>query len=273
MFVFLTVALILIVDQKSAALFSIVQRSFLALGFGATLWRFLIHEQRALNPIINLDLFKIRMFSYSAISLLAYSLADGVVGFVLPFYLQDVLHLSASFIGIIFLVPAFLTISLAYIAGHIADKIGPRTPASIGLIACTVAYLIGASMKTDTPWILPTIMLGLAGIGTAFFTSPKQAAILSSAPREHRGFATGVLNTTYSLGNLLGISLGGVILTKAYQHYSGIAAATPNAGNSIAFVSAININFLFAAGFTLMALFTSLNKDTARIHAVTEVRN
>lgn len=268
MLVFFTISLILMLDQKSAGILSIEHRSLLLVGSVAGLWLFLVHEHRAKNPIIHLSLFKIKMFSCSMISLVAFSSTIELTGLALPFYLQEILHLSPSMVGLIFVAPAFFTVSLAYVSGQIADRIGPRAPASAGLAVIIAAYLLGATLKIDSHWIVPTIVLALVGIGSAFFTSPNQAAILASPPREHRGFATGILNTTYSLGSLLGISLGGTVLAIAFRYYSGMPAVAPDTANPTAFTSAFNANFLVAVALGLVGLFTSLNSGSAKIQAL-----
>src|SRR5215468_2090662 len=61
---------------------------------------FLYRERTTGAPIVDLSLFRIRMFTLSCLSLLMVSASQAMVGFVLPFYLQDILHLSPSFMGL-----------------------------------------------------------------------------------------------------------------------------------------------------------------------------
>jgi len=51
-------------------------------------------------------------------------------------------------------------------------------------------------------------MMALVGVGSGFFNTPNQAAIIGSVPREYRGFATGMVQTVFGISALLGISLG-----------------------------------------------------------------
>ena len=55
-----------------------------------------MHESRAKNPFVNLQLFKIRRFSFSVISLLIVAMCYSLTGFLLPFYLQDILAYDAN---------------------------------------------------------------------------------------------------------------------------------------------------------------------------------
>jgi Na+/melibiose symporter-like transporter len=101
------------------------------------------HERRAVNPVVNLALFRIRMFAFSALSLLAFTITNSVLSFLLPFYIQDVLHYSPSFMGLLFLAAPVLTIGLAPVAGHLTDRIGPRVPASVGLSVMMAGFVVG----------------------------------------------------------------------------------------------------------------------------------
>ena len=92
------------------------------------------YESTAESPFLNLSLFKIRLFSCSAVSLLIISTCYTIPFFLLPFYLQNVLLLSPSFIGLLFMVPPIMTVLLAPLSGTIADRFGPRLPASFGIL-------------------------------------------------------------------------------------------------------------------------------------------
>jgi MFS family permease len=183
---------------------------------------------------------------------------QGLVTFVAPFYLQDVLKLSPTFIGIIFLVPSLLSMVLSPVSGALTDRIGARFLLITGVLVLMVAFLIGANLRADSHWILPTILLGLIGIGSALFNTPSQAVMVSSLPKEHWGIAIGIINGIFGLGHMLGISLSGIFLTLAFRFYSGDAGTTPDPRNSELFVAAMNVTYLFALGISLIPLLTSL---------------
>lgn len=262
-----TLVLTLALDRQAAELIGVGRKDVLFLAFGAALWAFLAHERRVPSPMIDLSLFKIRMFACSVVSLLTLSITRGLVGFLLPFYLQGVLHLSASFMGLIFLAPPIFTVSLSALGGHMADKVGPRAPTTIGVLASLAAVVIGALLRVDSHWVWPTAMLALTGLGTAFFNSANQAAILGSAPREHRGQANGMVHTGFELGHMLGVSFGGLLLALAFGYYSGTPGAAPSAGNAAAFVSSMNASYIAAIAITLVALSTSLMRGSGMIRA------
>ena len=262
-----TVILTLTLDRRAAELVGAGRQSVLALLLLATLAGFVAQELHAADPIVNFALFRIRMFSFSTLSLFVISLGYSILLLLMPFYLQEVLHLSPSILGVIFLASPILTISLASMSGYLTDRIGPRVPASIGVAMMLAAFVIGTVLRVDSHWALPTFLMALLGLGSGFFNTPNQTAIIGSVPREYRGFATGMIQTMFGLGQLLGISLGGALLTVAFQYYSGIPGASPDPANRLAFVSSMNATYVVCAAMTLVALFASLLRGGAKIEA------
>ena len=265
--VVLTMALTLLVDRRSAEAIGVGQTGVMIVVFALTLAGFLVHERRAVNPVVNLALFRIRMFAFSVLSLLVFAITSSVLTFLLPFYLQDVLHHSPSFIGLLFLSAPLLTISLAALAGLLTDRIGPMIPASIGLSVIMVGFAIGVVLKVDSHWSLPALLLACTGIGQGFFNTPNQTAIIGSVPREYRGFATGLVQMIFGVGSLLGISLGGALLTVMFRHYSGIPDATPSADAPGPFVAAMSATYAVCLAVMTVALIASLMRGGRRIEA------
>jgi len=265
--VVLTMALTLVVDRRSAEAIGVGQTGVMIVVFALTLAGFLVHERRAVNPVVNLALFRIRMFVFSVLSLLVFAITSSVLTFLLPFSLQDVLHHSPSFIGLLFLSAPVLTISLAALAGLLTDRIGPMIPASIGLSVIMVGFAIGVVLKVDSHWSLPALLLACTGIGQGFFNTPNQTAIIGSVPREYRGFATGLVQMIFGVGSLLGISLGGALLTAMFRHYSGIPDATPSADAPGPFVAAMSTTYAVCLAVMTVALIASLMRGGRRIEA------
>ena len=263
----LTVMLTLVLDRRSAETIGVGQTGFLIVVLGATLLGFVAHERRVSNPVVNLSLFRIRMFSFSVLSLLVIATTTSVLGFLLPFYIQDVLHYSPSFMGLIFLAAPIFTITFAIISGHLSDRIGPRIPTSIGVMMTMGAFVVGLFLRTDSHWMLPTVLMGLTGLGSGFFNTPNQTAIIGSVPKEYRGFAAGMVQAVFGIGSLLGISLAGVLLTMIFRYRSGIPDATPDASNASVFVFSMNGTYLVCVALMVFALAASLMRGSRKIQA------
>jgi EmrB/QacA subfamily drug resistance transporter len=258
LFLGLTILATMLLDQKIAAVLGAGKQALLALVFVGILWGFIAHEKNTRSPMIDLSFFSVSTFGYGSIGLLICCITQGLVTFVTPFYLQDVLKLSPTFIGIIFLVPSLLSMVLSPVSGVMTDRIGARFLLIVGVVFLMVAFLIGAMLQPDSHWLLPTALLALTGIGSAFFNTPSQAVMVGSLPKEHWGTAIGIINGIFGLGHMLGISLSGIFLTLGFRFYSGDAGMTPNPGDTQPFVASMNVTYLFALGISLIPLLTSI---------------
>ena len=265
--VVLTIALTLLLDRRGAELVGLGSRAVLGGLFAVALMAFVARERRAVEPIVNFALFRNRMFSFSVVSLLVISVTTSAQGFVLPFYLQDVLHLSPSAMGLLFLSAPVFTIGLAPVSGWLSDRVGPRIPTTVGVLLKMAAFAVGLFFAVDSPWLVPALMMALVGIGTGFFNTPNQAAILGSVPREYRGFATGMVQMVFGVSALLGTSLTGVLLTALFRHYAGTPDATPTAAAPDAFVAAVRAIHAGCLALMLLALFTSVMRGGRKIVA------
>jgi EmrB/QacA subfamily drug resistance transporter len=258
LFLGLTILATMLLDQKIAAVLGAGKQALLALVFVGILWGFIAHEKNTRSPMIDLSFFSVSTFGYGSIGLLICCITQGLVTFVTPFYLQDVLKLSPTFIGIIFLVPSLLSMVLSPVSGVMTDRIGARFLLIVGVVFLMVAFLIGAMLQPDSHWLLPTALLALTGIGSAFFNTPSQAVMVGSLPKEHWGTAIGIINGIFGLGHMLGISLSGIFLTLGFRFYSGDAGMTPNPEDTHPFVASMNVTYLFALGISLIPLLTSI---------------
>ena len=254
----LTILATMLLDQKIAEFLGAGNQTLLGLIFVGTLWGFIVHENNTRSPMIDLSFFSVPVFGYGSIGLLMCCITQGLVTFVTPFYLQDVLKLSPTFIGIIFLVPSLLSMVLSPVSGVMTDRIGARFLLIVGVLFLMVAFLIGATLHADSHWLWPTALLALTGIGSAFFNTPAQAVMVGSLPKEHWGTAIGIINGIFGLGHMLGISLSGIFLTLGFRFYSGDPGTIPNPGDTQVFVASMNVTYLFALGISLIPLLTSI---------------
>jgi MFS family permease len=258
LFLGLTILVTMLLDQKIAALMGTGGYGLLGLAVGASLWVFLAHEKKTPSPMIDLSLFSGHAFGYGSIGLLMCCITQGITTFVTPFYLQDVLKISPTFMGIIFLLPSVLSMVFSPVSGAMTDRIGARLLLIMGVLFLIVAFLIGANLRADSHWLLPTILLGFMALGSAFYNTPSQAVMVSSLPKEHWGTAMGIINGIFGLGQMLGISLSAIFLTLAFRFYSAVPGTTPQPGDPRAFVASMNVTYLFALGIILVPLLTSL---------------
>ena len=252
-----TTTLVFILDRRTHQLIGSSTKFFLLAVFIGSLAAFLVHESRAQSPFVNLELFKIRRFSFSVVSLLVVSICYALTSFLMPFYLQDILRLTPTQVGMLFMAPSILTVALAPVSGFMTDRLGPRIPATVGVVFMIVSLAAGGMLRTDSHWLLPTMLIVVGAITNGIFNPANSTAMISMMPKEHRGFASAMNHVTFGFGNVLGVALGGLSMSLAFEFHTGMKSMTLTAENPAGFVAALNTTFMAAILICVLGIFTS----------------
>jgi EmrB/QacA subfamily drug resistance transporter len=231
----------------------------------------IVVEQRVSDPIIDFDLLRNRVFVSANVSLIMSFLAIFAVSFMLPFYLEELHAFSVIESGLL-LSPLPLAIALiAPFSGALADKIGTRWLAAIGLtVACLGLILISQlnahSSVGDIIW-----RLVVTGIGQALFQSPNNSALMGSAPRNRQGVAAGFLATGRVMGQSVSVALTGAIFASLGGSIAGALLARHHVSHPFmltlqqTFTSAFHITFIVCACIAALGVFTSLVRGRERV--------
>jgi EmrB/QacA subfamily drug resistance transporter len=214
---------------------------------------FILLETRAKDPMLDLSLFRSRLFSAANISALINYVALFVVMFLIPFYLLDVFGETTQRAGIVLTAVPLVMAVIAPISGALSDRIGSRLLSSLGL-AITSLALLGLSRTSPIQGLPPVaLFLGVVGLGSGMFQSPNTSAIMGSVPRNRLGIASGMQATMRNVGMVLGVALAGAIV-------SGIS---PKGAGDQNFALAVHVAFLAGAAICAVGVLTSLVRGSA----------
>jgi len=263
-----TTSLVVIFDRRTLQMIGTDTKFAVVALFLCCLGALLLHESRTQSPFINLALFRIRRFSFSVLSLLIIAICYALTGFLVPFYLQGILHLSPSVAGFLFMTPSILTIALAPLSGYFADRLGPRVPATIGAAFMVASLGVGAFLRTDSHWALAALLVVFGAITNGIFNPANSLAMIGMMPKEHRGFASAMNYVTFGIGNVLGVAVGSFSMAYAFEYHTGLVGVSPTTDNPAGFVAAFNTTFLAAAALSLAAVATSLARGGEKAESV-----
>jgi EmrB/QacA subfamily drug resistance transporter len=228
----------------------------------ASLATFVWIERRTPGPMLDLNVFKHRLFTAGVTSATLTYVATFAMGFLLPFYLIQARGLSPAQAGLVLTAVPILMPVLAAVSGALSDRIGSRLPATAGMLTIAVSLLLLSRIDLDTPMTFVVGGLVLMGMGSGMFSSPNTSAVLGAAPREQRGVASGVVATARNLGMVVGLAIGGAIFTTILARAGG--QATP-----AAVAQAADAGLLGAAAIAAVAAVLSAIREPARAATVT----
>jgi len=256
-------SLLLVITFQTMAAIDNIGAAILYLISIVTFALFLYLEPRRAEPILDMRLFKIRLFSAGNVSQFLYSLGFGSLSLIIILYFQLIRGYTALTAGLLFLPLDVAFVSIGPISGKLSDRYGTRGLATLGMAVGTVGYVALAFLvSATTPIIQIEIVLILVGLGLGLFSSPNISAVMGSVPPQRRGVASGIRATVFNTGSVLSIGLVAYIITTAipYQVVSGIIIGgytTLMPGEALGFVTGIGRAFLVAAVITLIGMFAS----------------
>jgi len=185
----------------------------------AALFFFIRTELRVTTPILDLNLFRNRLFSAANLSLLFITGTQSAIAFLMPFYLQNLMGFTPTQMGWIIIANSVVIVMVAPIAGGLSDRFGSRLLCTIGATLIVIGQFLIASWDQQSTIFQMIFPQALTGLGWAVFNSPNQSAILGTVPRDKVGAASGMTVTTARIGAVIGIALSGLLLTNGL--YSG----------------------------------------------------
>jgi EmrB/QacA subfamily drug resistance transporter len=235
---------------------------------GATGALFVFVELRSRMPILSFSLFRNRLFTASMLSLFFITSTQSAISFLIPFYLQNILHFTPTQMGFIIIANSVVIVLVAPVAGWLSDRMGSRLLCTIGSVLIVIGQFFIASLSVEASIPRLVLPLTLIGLGWAIFNSPNQSAILGSVPRDKVGTAAGMNTTTARTGGAMGVALAATLFTY------GLAAAglsreqieSPESWGAAPeiFVGSFNHTVHIVNLFTLLAVFFSAVRGPRR---------
>jgi DHA2 family multidrug resistance protein-like MFS transporter len=163
------------------------------------------------NAVVDVDLFRIPLFSCSALTSAATYTAQGLAYVALPFFFQSALGMSPLEAGLLFTAwPAGIVLASAFVT-KLLTRLSSGNLATIGL-AILACGLTSYALIPGRPSILDILVRGaICGIGFGFFQAPNNAEMMTTAPADRATSASGFIAVVRVLGQTLGAGLAAVV--------------------------------------------------------------
>jgi EmrB/QacA subfamily drug resistance transporter len=211
----------------------------------AAVW-FWISEQRAAHPLVELAMFRNRVFAGGTVAQVLWGLGVNGVFFFTSIFLQDVLGLPAARAGLAFVPLALAVVATVPLVPVLSAALGAARVVAAGLllVALGLLALTRVPAHAGLAAVLPGLILIGAGSG---LTTTLTTAMLESFTPERSGIAAATVSAAREMSGVLGITvLGAIVVARetTVRHAGG--------GPASAFLSGYRVGLGVAAGLVVV---------------------
>jgi len=180
----------------------------------------LLKLQSPSAPMLPLDLLRIPLFALSIGTSFCSFAAQMAVFVMLPFMLQNHLGMGAARAGMLLTAWPVAVALTGVVAGKLSDRVAAGLLGGIGLAVMCLGLLALLTVDRSTPDGLMLAMFAVCGIGFGLFQSPNNRTMISAAPRERTGGASGMLGTARLTGQTVGASVVAMLMGFSGSPYA-----------------------------------------------------
>jgi EmrB/QacA subfamily drug resistance transporter len=237
-----------------------------AIAFAVLLAAFIWWELRAPSPMLDLNLFKNRVFSLGVATGFVSFLGITSVRFLLPFFLQAAMGMNPGQVGLMMIPNAVSRIVMGPISGRLSDKYGWRTFNVLGLTMTAVGLFVFATLTETSSLFMVVVGIVLQSSGSGIFQSPNSSSIFSAADQSRHGVVSALVNLSRNSANVTGVAVAtaivtGVMLSMGYvTDIDSVVNAGPGTAIVHSFVTGLRVTYLIMGSITLLGAVASFFK-------------
>jgi len=190
---------------------------------------FVLVERRHKAPMLDLSIFRSRLFATASGAAFANGLSRFALMFVFVFYFQGVQGNSPILAGVKLAPLAVGMLIASPLAGVWADRRGSRTLAVLGMLVTAVGLALMTMLGRQTSYVWPCLYMFTVGVGSGMFNSPNTAAMMGTVAPHRRGIAAGARVLVQNTGAVISIAFVLAVVTSAvpkkvlFAVFSGVA--------------------------------------------------
>ena len=167
-----------------------------------------LHNEHCL---LEMRLFKIKVFSGSSIATFMSYAASYSISFFMALYLQSIGEMTATEAGLFMIIQPSIQCICSPFWGKMTDKMKNKAILpTVGMAITGIGVLTLVFYSVNTPLYFIVITMVLVGAGFAMFSAPNTFLIMSSVPKTHTGEASGVMAVMRQTGMM--VSMGVAML-------------------------------------------------------------
>ncbi|MGZ4354992.1 MAG: MFS transporter [Gaiellaceae bacterium] len=220
-------------------------------------------ERHGRSPMLDLSLFRNRMFSAAAAAAFINGLSRFALMFLFVFYFQGPQGQSPIMAGLELTPLAIGMLVASPLAGMAADRHGSRGLAAMGMVVSAVGIAGMTTLQAHTPYVWSALWLTIVGVGSGMFNSPNTAAMMGVVPVHRRGIAAATRMMLQNTGAVISIAFVMAVVTAAvpttvlFEIFSGLTSGLSSA-QLAPFIANLHMALWTLAGISLLGAGVSM---------------
>ena len=223
--------------------------------FLALLGLFFVVQVRIRNPFMDFRVFRLRPFSVALFSNTTMHMSMLAVMTLMPIVVERGYGLEPIFVLYILVPDEFLGVFVPVLSGWYYDKYRSQLlrPVALALVAVGIV-IMGVFALRVSFWLIPVLLLP-AYVGGSMFQNVNNAVIMSTVSLEHRGFASGMIETTRQVGHTLGATISASVLGLVIPATIDLLSPSEAQGH---YVQGLQVSALVVSGVIVMGVLLTL---------------
>ncbi|GEQ05611.1 MDR family MFS transporter [Staphylococcus gallinarum] len=193
---------------------------------------FIRRQIRISNPLLNIIVFKNKVFCLTTISSMIVMLSMVGPALLIPLYVQNALGLSALLSGLVIMPGAIINGVMSIFTGKFYDKYGARPLVLTGFTLLTIFTVMLCFLKADTSYTYLIIVYALRMFSVSLLMMPLNTAGINSLSNKNISHGTAISN----FGRVTAGSLGTALMVTIMSIGSKNFAPDPSANESQAMI-------------------------------------
>lgn len=181
-------------------------------------WWFIRRQRRIENPLLDLDLFSIRVLRILAIVFITSQVAFMAVDFVLVQYLQVVAGIPTAPLGLLLAIPATAAIIATALTPALSRTFSPSTVMTAGMgvaVLGTLTILVALAVAPVTPLFAVGMTIIALGVSPPMVVGAQ--LMVTSVTQRQAGPAASIQDIAASLGAAVGIVVLGSLTMSVFN--------------------------------------------------------
>lgn len=195
---------------------------------------FVYWQLRSQDPLLDLSIFTNRIFLAGTLAMFLFGGTFYGIMYLLPQFVQTILHYSPVSAGQIFLPSTVVLGMLVPLVGWLSDRYPPHWITLPGLVSTLVSVWFMAQMDWHTSFIYLASAMALLSVGMASFPAPVLSKSISALGPRLTGFGSGAINFALQLGGALGTAALVILLERHTALHGQHINVGINSGNPLA---------------------------------------